>query len=135
MDYPLPSNDPLGTDLQLDANGDLVIDRSGSLQTVTAEENVQQALRVNLATSPDTYLWDEDVGTHLVEYVDEPITSEMEKEIIAIVTDKALEDDRILDVSEVIVDDSYPDCLVIFVSATVSGVGDVQIPITVTGGV
>ncbi|NRD80278.1 hypothetical protein HPT25_23430 [Bacillus sp. BRMEA1] len=133
MDYPLPSTDPLGTDIQLDANGDLVITISGSLQTVSNEDNVQQALRVNTTTVPDTYLWDEEIGSYLLNYVDEPITPEIEKEIISIVTEKALEDDRILDVSEVIVDDSRQDCLVIFVSATVSGVGDIQFPITIGG--
>lgn len=132
--FPLPSDDPLGTDIQLDDNGDIVPDISGSLETVSDETNVQQALRVGLTTIPDNYLWDDDIGTYLASYVDAPITADLEQEIISIVTETALQDDRIMDVSQVIIDSSHTDTLIIFVSATVSDEGDMTIPITVTGG-
>lgn len=134
MGFPLPSTDPLGTDIVLDSNGDLAIDTSGSFQTLSNNENVQQALRILLATAPNTYYWDDNVGSNLVNYVNEPITSQLEQEITSLVTEKALEDSRIIEVTQVLIDDSNQDALIIFVSATVSGVGNVQIPITVTGG-
>jgi phage baseplate assembly protein W len=135
MDYPLPSTDPLGTDIKLDDNGDLVVDTSGSLFTITDTDNMAQAVRVNLQTLPYTFLWDGDVGTELASYVDMPITSDIEKEIKDLVTEKLTQDDRIVGVSQVVIDDSQVDTIIIFIYAIVDGVGDVEIPVVIGGGI
>lgn len=131
MPYPLPANDPLGTDLRLDSNGDLVLTMSGSLDAVTHEENVAQAVRVNLTTLPYTYLWGTNVGTLLAQYVDAPITDAMKKEIKNIVMEKVSADQRVLEVLDVLIDDSYTDMLVLTVVAVVDTIGVVQIPVQV----
>ncbi|GIM47045.1 hypothetical protein DNHGIG_25940 [Collibacillus ludicampi] len=131
MSYPLPANDPLGTDLRLDSNGDLVLTMSGSLDAVTHEENVAQTVRVNLTTLPYTYLWGTNVGTLLAQYVDAPITESLKKEIKNIVMEKVSADQRILEVLDVLIDDSYKDMLVLTVVAVVDTIGVVQIPVQI----
>lgn len=132
-DYPLPSTDPLGTDLHLSTNGDLVLTVSGSLDITTEADNAAQAVRVNLTTLPDAYLWGNDVGTTLAEFVDAPITSAMEQSIKNIILEQVANDPRILDVQNVTVDASQKDTLIVTVEAVVSGIGTVQIPVTVGG--
>lgn len=134
MDYPLPSTDPLGTDIKLDENGDLVVDTSGSLFVITGADNMAQAVRVNLQTLPYTFLWDGDVGTELASYVDQPITLDIEKEIQDLITAKLQQDDRIVGVSQVVIDDSQADKLIIFIYAVVDGIGDIEIPVVIGGG-
>jgi hypothetical protein len=133
LSYPLPSTDPLGTDIKLDANGDLVVDQSGSLYIVTNENNVAQGVRVNITTLPYSYLWDDDVGTYLASYVDQPITDQMEKEITNIIIERLSEDDRIIEVQGITIDDSQADRLLITISAVVDSIGEVQIPVIVGG--
>lgn len=136
MPYPLPSNDPLGTDLRLDDNGDLVITMSGSLDVVTQADNAAQSVRIDLTTVPDLYLWDGDVGTGLAVYVDAPLTQFNEQQIQNIVIDKVQSNPRILTVQSVdVVDNQQPDTLILTVQAVVNGVGAVSIPVTVGGAV
>lgn len=133
MDYSLPSTDPLGTDIKLDENGDLVVDMAGSLFTITDADNAVQAIRVSLQTIPTTYLWDGDVGTELAVNVNEPITEDMEKDIQDMITDTLLQDDRILEVSQIMIDDTQTDTLIIFITAVVDSEGEVSIPIVIGG--
>jgi hypothetical protein len=133
VSYPLPSTDPLGTDLLLDHNGDLVTTTSGSLDFATQQDNVAQAVRMNLTTIPFTYLWGNDVGTVLAQYVDEPITDSIEKEIENIIVEKLIGDSRILQVQGVEIDSSQRDTLILTVDAVVASLGVVQIPILIGG--
>ena len=133
MDYPLPSTDPLGTDIKLDENGDLVVDMAGSLFTITDADNALQSIRVSLQTIPETYQWDGDVGTELAAYVDEPITEDTEKEIQDMIVEAILQDDRILEVSDIAMDDTQPNTLILFITAIVDSLGDVTIPIVIGG--
>lgn len=133
MPYPLPSTDPLGTDLKLDENGDLVAMASGAIYTVSNEDNVAQAARVGLKTIPSTYLWGGDIGTTLAQYVDQPITPDVEIEIQNIIVETMSNDPRILQVQGVWVDDSQKDMLIFYIEAVVATIGDVQIPIVIGG--
>lgn len=129
--YPLPSTDPLGTDLALGTNGDLTLTMSGSLDVATDADNAAQAVRINMTTTPVTYLWGNDVGTLLAQYVDAPITQDLQNTIINAVTELVESDPRILQVEAVTIDTSVTDTLMITIQAVVSGVGPVQIPVEV----
>lgn len=131
MPYSLPANDPLGTDIKLDPNGDLVITLSGSLEVVKQQDNVSQSVRTNLMTIPSMYLWGKNVGSSLAQYVDQPITPAMEQQIKNLITEKVSKDTRIIQVLNVNIDDSQRDTLIITIAALVVAVGVVQIPISV----
>lgn len=131
MQYPLPSNDPLGTDIKLDPNGDLVLTMSGSLGVVTQQDNVAQSVRTNLMTAPYTYLWGKNVGSTLAQYVDQPITPAMKQQIKNLITEQVSKDPRIIQILSVNIDDSQRDTLIITISALVVAVGVVQIPISI----
>lgn len=127
----LPASDPLGTDIKLDPNGDLISTMSGSLDVVTQQDNVAQSVRTNLMTIPTMYLWGKNVGSSLASYIDQPITSAMEQEIKNLITEKVSRDPRIIQVLDVKIDDSQRDTLVITIVALVAAIGVVQIPIDV----
>lgn len=131
MLYQLPSTDPLGTDLHLDPNGDLVTTISGSLDLVTLQDNVSQAVRTNLTTLPYSYLWGNGVGTYLAQYIDAPITSTLTEEVKSSIINQVNQDPRILEILGVDLDQDYKDTLVVTVNAVVQAVGVVQIPINV----
>lgn len=131
MTYSLPPTDPLGTDLKLDPNGDIVTTMSGSADIVTAQDNVAQSVRTNLMTTPYTYLWGKNVGTSLAKYIDQPITAAVKQEIRNLIIDQVKRDPRILQVLDVINDDSQKDTVIITVQALVAALGVVQIPISI----
>lgn len=134
MDYPLPSTDPLGTDAELDQNGDLVSLTSGDISIVQNADNVSQSVRTNITTIPDTYLWGESVGTQLSQYVDVPITETIKTEITSIITEILQNDDRILLIQSIDIDDqSIVNGLFILIMALVDSVGVVQIPVILGG--
>jgi phage baseplate assembly protein W len=132
-DYALPPTDPLGTDLRLSVNGDLLLTVSGSLDVATTADNAAQAVRTNITTIPVAYLWGDDVGTTLAAFVDEPITSATEQSIKNVILERVANDPRILDVQNVSVDASQKDTLIITIEAVVNGIGTVQIPVTLGG--
>ncbi|MBL0386233.1 hypothetical protein JJB07_06150 [Tumebacillus sp. ITR2] len=127
----MPVFDPLGTDLRLDESGDLVSTISGSLDLVSVEDNVNQAMRVRLQTVPSTYLWGTDVGTSLARYVDEPVTDLVKREIQSLAAEQVSRDSRILGVQEVSVDEVAANFLHVTVRASVAGLGAVQLPVRI----
>lgn len=133
MKYPLPSNDPLGTDLQLDHNGDLIPTINGSLQAVKGADNVGQAVRMQMTTDAYNYLWGDEVGSTLAGYVDQPITEQSEREIKNIIIGILGKDSRIIKIQEVQIDDQTPGQLIVTPKAIVKGVGVVNIPVRIGG--
>lgn len=133
MPYPLPSSDPLGTDLQLDVNGDLVSSISGSIATANQAVNVSQAIRTRIMTVPSTYFWAQNFGTELSQYVDEPITPSLSKRITSIVKEKVAEDTRVLEVMDVFIDSSNTNMLIVTIKALISSVGVVEVPVVIGG--
>jgi phage baseplate assembly protein W len=127
----LPSTDPLGTDFALDSNGDVQVTMSGSIETVCHQDNVAQAIRVNLMTNPHSYLWGDFVGTRLAEYVDQPLTESLKRSVQAIIFGAVESDPRIQAVQDVRIEQSFPDSLVITIQALVSTIGEVEIPISI----
>ena len=125
----LPGTDPLGTDLALDENGDLQVAMYGSVATVDQQENVAQAVRISLMTIPYTYLWGDQVGSRLAEWIDQPLTENLVRNVQTIVLEHLQSDPRILNVQEVRVEQPQPDALLITVRALVSTIGVVEIPI------
>jgi hypothetical protein len=133
MDFPLSKTDPLGTDILLDKNGDIIPALTGSVYTSSQEINVAQAVRTNVTTVPTTYLWGNGIGTELSSYVDEPLTDYDKQKIKTIVLEKVSQEKRILKVISIDLDDSNTDTLIITIEAVVSGIGSVQIPIQIGG--
>lgn len=136
MDYndpPLDPNDPLGTDLALDSNGDLILTPQGDVQTVSEIDNIKQAVRIRLQTIPDSYLFGDDLGSDLGETVDEALTPQAIK-LIEQYAMNALEDDpRIIQINNLSVTSS-DDQLTLSLDLDVVGVGSVQTAVAVGGG-
>lgn len=133
MNFPLPTTDPLGTDIQLGTNGDILPSMSGSLLTVSDVDNVSQSVRTNITTLPASYLWGSTVGTDLAKYVDEPITSRVEQLIKTTIQSKLDQDKRVTKVENITFDTSVNNALIITIYATVQALGVVQIPIVIGG--
>jgi phage baseplate assembly protein W len=128
MTTPLPATDPLGTDLHLDQDGDLLLTLSGSLDLLSGQANVGQAARVHLQTLPHTYLWGTSVGSKLAEYVEQPLTDRIKLQIQNLATDTLSRDPRILGIAGIELDDSEPHVLNVTIHAVVAAVGTVQLP-------
>lgn len=135
ISQPLPSTDPLGTDVELNQNGDLIFLVTGDASIVTDADNVAQSVRTNLTTLPDLYYWGDDVGTYLAQYVDMPITNVAETEITSIIREKLNLDSRIIEIQGVVIDDqTLSNGIIVTIQALVESVGVVQIPV-IAGGV
>lgn len=136
MDYnnpPLDPNDPLGTDLALDSNGDLILTPQGDVQTVSELDNIKQMIRVRLQTIPDSYLFGFDLGSQLGETVDEPLSPSTQK-LIEQYTINALEaDPRIVQVVSVVPNIIDLDSLEVTIDVEVAGIGEVQTSIPIGG--
>lgn len=130
----MPSTDPLGTDLQLSSNGDLLTNMAGSLSLVSNELNVAQSVRIKFTTVPYTYLFGDGVGSKLSQYVDGPINDVTAAEIRNIIFTDLTDDNRIEKIQAITIDDSSNGILIITIQAVVATIGPAQIPLFVSAG-
>lgn len=87
----------LGVDLLFD-QGDLGYTNTGDLALVgqvNPVDNIWQAVRLRLLTSLGSYLFTTDYGTNLRQFVDEPITDALKKQIRSEVETTILQDTRV----------------------------------------
>lgn len=132
---PLDSTDPLGSDLALDANGDLIINAQGDVQIVSGQDNVAQMIRVRLQTMPDSYLFGSDLGSDLGKMVDAPLNPPNLKLIEQYVHNALIVDSRISQINSIrVVDpDDGTDRLFVTVNVTIVGNGIVQTTVPIGG--
>jgi phage baseplate assembly protein W len=99
-DPPIDPTDPLGTDLALTPDGDLILTEHGDLQLVSGVDNAKQMIRVRLQTNPDTYIFGDDLGSQLGEMIDVPLNPPNIALIQQYVAD-ALTDPRIVQINSI----------------------------------
>ena len=119
------SADPaIGVDIKL-TRGDLGYTRAGDLALVgdvSPEDNIWQAVVLRLTTILGTHLFAPNYGTRLGQYVDEPVTDDLESAIIAEAKTTILQDPRVASVSNMVMDASQNDQLSLsFSFTTISG--------------
>lgn len=90
--------DAIGIDIKLNT-GDLGYTMTGDLMIVEDLDNIWQVVTLRLTTTLGTYIFATDYGTKLGQFVDEPITTDLENEIMAEAKTTILQDSRITSVS------------------------------------
>lgn len=133
-DPPIDPTDPQGTDLILDANGDLVLTTQGDIETITETENVKQMIRVRLQTMPDSYIFGTDLGSELGSTIDEPLHALTESKIQDYVYN-ALTDPRILQINSVKAFDPNDGSMQyqVTVNVTAINVGEIETTVQIGG--
>lgn len=134
-DPPLDPTDPLGTDLELNVNGDLVLTPQGDIELVSGVQNVKQMIRVRLQTRPDSYIFGTDLGSELGQTIDAPLSNKTQQDIQQFTT-QALQDPRISNIDSVNGVDPNDGSMQyqVAINVTVAGDIDVQTTVPVGGG-
>lgn len=129
----LPSNDPLGTDLALDSNGDLIISPQGDLALQTQTNNVLQMISTRVQTIPGTYIFGNDLGSELGQLVDEPITDAVQKRAFQYINAALIVDPRVIQVIKVSVQQGNGDQLIASIAVDIIGQGITKITVPIGG--
>lgn len=129
---PLPSTDPLGTDLALDSTGDLIISPQGDITTVNTTNNVLQMISTRVQTIPSTYIFGNDLGSNLGTLVDELITDDLQTSAFQAINATLIVDPRIIQVTSVNVQQSNSG-LVASIAVEVIGQGTVKTTVPIGG--
>ena len=116
--------DPLiGVDIKLNS-GDLGYTQSGDLDLVgqvNPADNVWQAVALRLATTLATHLFASNYGTLMGQYVDEPITDDLQAQIEAEARKTILQDSRVASITSLTVTPGTGSITVAASIVTVSG--------------
>ncbi len=113
----------IGVDLKL-ANGDLGYTLNGDLDLVGQNEptdNVWQAVALRLTTALGTNLFADNYGTNSGQYVDEPLTADLQAKIKSEVETTILQDPRVSAVSNMTISQGTESLTLSFSITTVSG--------------
>ncbi|MCF8566919.1 hypothetical protein LLE49_19555 [Alicyclobacillus tolerans] len=131
---PIDPTDPQGTDLALDANGDLVLTPQGDVGLVSGTDNIKQMIRVRLQTIPDTYIFGNDLGSELGQTIDEPLNPVTQKLVDQYVRN-ALVDPRIIQINKVTMIDPDDGSMQFYVTVNldVIGAGTIQTTVPIGG--
>jgi phage baseplate assembly protein W len=119
------STDPaIGVDLKLQNDGDLGATSTGDLDLAgdnKSIDNLVQSVRLRIITTLGTNYFSDGFGSNIRQYVDEPLTDDLQKQIRTEVQDTVLRDSRVQAISNISISEGSNSWVLSFAITAVNG--------------